>query len=88
MHRSVHILPKEFGIELPIGSAVVELPPIDAAKAALEVLSGRQGARRDMVLMNTSAALLAFGRVTGLEDGFRLAENAIDSGRARRLMER
>lgn len=49
---------------------------------ASEVLHGERGARRDIVLVNAAAALLAAGRVEELREGVRLAGESIDSGAA------
>jgi anthranilate phosphoribosyltransferase len=46
------------------------------------VLEGEQGARRDIGLLNASAALLVAGRVDDLVSGLALAAESIDSGRA------
>ena len=55
-----------------------------AANAAIvkSVLGGEQGARRDIVLLNSAYALVAAGTVTSPEQGLTLAANAIDSGKA------
>jgi anthranilate phosphoribosyltransferase len=61
-----------------------------AASAALmkEVLGGAPGARRDMVLLNSGAALMAAGAADDLEAGIALAADCIDSGRALATLER
>ena len=46
------------------------------------VLSGEQGAARDIVLLNTAAALMVSGSVPSLEEGVGRAAKAIDSGKA------
>ncbi len=47
------------------------------------VLSGETGgAKRDVVLLNAGAALMAGGRVDSFEDGVMLARETIDSGKA------
>src|SRR5205085_3647928 len=46
------------------------------------VLGGEHGPRRDTVLLNASAALVAAGAATDLADGLRLAADTIDSGKA------
>jgi len=46
------------------------------------ILSGRQGAARDIVLLNAAAALWVAGHADGIAPGLRLAAEAIDSGRA------
>jgi anthranilate phosphoribosyltransferase len=59
----------------------------DNAAILRNILSGNRGAQRDVVLMNAAAVLLAGDKVKNLEQGFKLAEEAIDSGRAMQKME-
>jgi anthranilate phosphoribosyltransferase len=47
-----------------------------------EVLSGRKSPRRDVVLLNAAAALVAAGRADRLAEGIPLAAQSIDSGAA------
>jgi anthranilate phosphoribosyltransferase len=47
-----------------------------------DVLSGKKSARRDVVLLNAAAALVAAGRADHLRDAVPLAAKAIDSGAA------
>lgn len=57
-------------------------PPVNAA-ILRGVLSGTESdARRDVVLLNAAAALLAAGRAADLAQGVQLAAEVIDSGRA------
>jgi len=57
------------------------------ARLAEAVLHGESGARRDVVLLNAAAALLAAGRVDGLEEGLEVAALTIDAGQATELLE-
>ncbi len=69
--------------ELAGGSAADNAAIIDG------VLGGRErGPRRDVVLLNAAAALLAAGRARGMRDGIRRAARAVDGGEAARLLER
>jgi anthranilate phosphoribosyltransferase len=80
--RSYEVTPEEFGIKR---AALEEISGGDAARnAALirEILGGKKSARRDVVLLNTAAALVAAGRVDHLRDAVPLAARAIDSGAA------
>ncbi len=52
------------------------------------VLAGEKGARRNVVLLNAAAALMAAGRSETFSQGIRLAETAIDSGAAADKLER
>ncbi len=46
------------------------------------ILAGAEGPRRDVVLMNSAAALVAGDRVKSLKEGMKQAQETIDSGRA------
>lgn len=49
---------------------------------ARDILAGQRGPRRDIVLVNAAAALVAVGRAASLLEGMALAAEALDSGRA------
>jgi anthranilate phosphoribosyltransferase len=55
---------------------------LENAAIVREVVSGKKSARRDVVLLNAAAALVASGRVDHLGDGIPLAVKSIDSGAA------
>ena len=50
------------------------------------ILSGETGARRDVVLLNAAAALMAAGMTENLKDGIEMAAAAIDEGKASRKL--
>lgn len=69
------------------------------AGVARDVLDGRKGAARDAVVLNTAGALVADGRMPGVEPsdgtlierlrtGIEIAESTIDSGSASNLLSR
>ena len=58
------------------------------ARIIERVLAGTRGAARDVVLLNAGAALFIAGAATSVEEGIRQAEKAIDSGDARRTLDR
>ena len=51
------------------------------------VLSGTPGPKRDVVVLNTAAALVAAETAPSLKEGVRLAQEAIDSGKALEKLE-
>jgi len=51
------------------------------------ILDGAIGPRRDVVLLNAAAALVAAGKAAGWEDGLTKAADSIDSGAATRVLE-
>jgi len=52
------------------------------AEITKKILKGEKGPRRNVVLINASAALIAAGKAENLSDGIKLAETSIDSGAA------
>ena len=63
-----------------------ELKGADAATnaaAITELLAGRPGPYRDIVLLNSAAALLVAGKAADLKAGVALAATAVDSGKAK-----
>ena len=62
--------------------------PEENARLAREVLGGAEGARRDVVLLNTAAALRAARIAHDWRDGLGQAAEAIDSGRAGEVLQR
>jgi anthranilate phosphoribosyltransferase len=52
------------------------------AKILRGILSGEVGARRNIVIMNAAAALVAGNQASDLKEGVYIAEKIIDSGKA------
>jgi len=52
------------------------------AEITRRVLLGEKGPHRDIVVLNAAAVFSATGLTAGLEEGVKLAQNTIDSGRA------
>ena len=61
--------------------------PADNARITEAVLRGEPGARRDVVLLNAAAGLVAAGRVADLAEGIDLAALTIDAGLATELLD-
>ena len=57
------------------------------AQITQAILAGEQGPRRNVVLLNAAAALVAGGAAGDFEEGLQRAAEAIDSGRAREKLE-
>ena len=52
------------------------------------VLEGMEGPFRDIVLFNAGAALMVGGKAKSLRDGVTLAAEAIDTGKAKAVLEK
>jgi anthranilate phosphoribosyltransferase len=61
--------------------------PEESAAIVRSVLQGVAGPARDVVLLNSGAALYVSGKAATIQDGVRLAAESIDSGKARRKLE-
>jgi anthranilate phosphoribosyltransferase len=79
--------PAEVGLKPADPLAVRGGGPEENARIAREVLEGAAGPRRDVVLLNTAAALRAAGRAKDWRDGIGAAAEAIDSGRAAEVLQ-
>ena len=71
-----------FGRTDPI-EAIAGGTPEENAAITRRVLGGEKGAYRHAAALNAAAAIVAGGKADTLEDGVKLAEQAIDSGAAR-----
>jgi anthranilate phosphoribosyltransferase len=82
------IEPEQFGLkrchlsDLHGGSAQ------ESAAVVRAVLEGAKGAAREVILLNSGAALYVAGRAGTIQEGMRLAAESIDSGKAREKLQR
>jgi anthranilate phosphoribosyltransferase len=80
--REIEIRPEEIGLPK---AKIGDLKGADAAhnaRAIEDVLAGKKTAFRDIVVLNSAAALLVAGKAHDLKEGAALAVQSIDSGKA------
>jgi anthranilate phosphoribosyltransferase len=80
--KTYFVSPEKFGMKR---SGLMNIKGGDAKENAdilLSILEGERGARRDVVLLNAAAALVAGFKARNFKTGIGLAEDSIDSGRA------
>ena len=85
--RDFFVHPSDFG--LPVGKPG-DLKGGDAkenAEITIAVLKGEKGPRRDIVLLNAAAGLVASGKAKDFIEGIRQAQESIDSGAAMKKLE-
>jgi len=80
--RTYEVDPEEFGMKRSTLADISGGDASDNAAIVREVLSGKKSPRRDVVLLNSAAALVAAGRANHLKDGIPAAALSIDSGAA------
>ncbi len=86
--RSWEWQPEDFGLPRCTLAELRADSPEESASIIRDIVSGKRGAARNIVLANAAAALLAARQVGDLRAGVARATEAVDSGRAREVLER
>ncbi|MBU1304306.1 MAG: anthranilate phosphoribosyltransferase [Alphaproteobacteria bacterium] len=82
------ITPEQYGLPRATLDDLRGGEPTDNARAMTALLDGAPSAYRDIVLLNSAAALLVADKVTTIEDGIVMARDVIDSGKAKNTLAR
>lgn len=85
--HTYRILPEDVGIARAPRDYIRGGTKEENARITESILDGETGPRRDVVLLNAAAALLAAGAVRSLREGVVVAGQSIDSGSARRALD-
>ncbi len=85
--ESYSVTPEELGFTRVSVESLRGGSPQENAEILHRILKGEKGPRRDIVLMNAAAALVAGDRAENLEQGIQIAREAIDSGKALEKLE-
>jgi len=80
--RSYEIEPEEFGMKRAALEDIAGGDAVENAAIIRAVLNGEKSPRRDVVLLNAAAALVAAGRTDHVAQAIPLAARSIDSGAA------
>jgi len=81
--RVYEVTPEQFGLERAPLSAIIGGDLETNAGIIRQILAGEKSARRDVVLMNAAAALVAAGRADSISEAIPIAADSLDSGAAR-----
>ncbi len=76
------ITPEKFGLHRASLCEIEGGDPKVNAEITLEILKGEKSPRRDIVLLNASASLVAGSKAKDLKSGIKMAARSIDSGQA------
>ena len=85
--RMFEVVPEDFGLARARLEDIRGGEPQHNADLMRDLLDGIGGPLRDVVLLNSGAALLIAGRVATVEAGIELAARAIDTGAAQRVLD-
>jgi anthranilate phosphoribosyltransferase len=85
--RVYEVTPAQFGLQAAPLSAITGGDLHVNAEIIRKILAGEKSPRRDIVLMNAAAALVAAGKADSLAEAMPLAAKSIDSGAARKKLD-
>lgn len=85
--RTYDISPEQFFSEQAEPADLLGGSPEENAQITRNILNGEKGPKRNIVIINAAAALVAAGQAEDLKQGIRIAETAIDGGGAAQKME-
>ena len=85
---SYEIDPSDFGFEKCSKEDLVGGDPKENAQITLDILKGQKGPKRNAVVLNSAAGLYVAGAAESINDGVKLAEEIIDSGKALKQLEK
>ena len=74
--------PEDYGIPIVGTEDLVGGEPAENAEIIRALFAGEKGPKRDILLLNSAAALVTAGRATDLKEGLAVAAESIDSGAA------
>jgi anthranilate phosphoribosyltransferase len=80
--RTYRVQPEDFGLHIEPREALLGGDAQTNARILRAVLGGERSAKRNLVIANASAALVAAGAAPDFREGARVAAQAIDSGAA------
>ena len=86
--KSYSLNPQDLGYPKVKPEEIAGGMPFENAEKLVGVLKGKRSPARDIVAINSGAALYVSGKAASLKEGARLAEEALDSGKALSLLER
>ena len=76
------ISPTELGLDLAEPHELAGGTALENARIALDILNGEESRRADVVAVNAAAAIYVAGKASNLDEGLRIAREAIRNGAA------
>jgi len=87
--KEIIIDPQNYGLRLADKEAIIGGDAGENAMITEGILTGAiQDAKRDIVLINTAAALMVDGKARDIQDGLEIARESLDSGKAKKHLEK
>jgi len=86
--KTFYLHPTDVGLPKSAPGSLVGGDAVANARAIVRVLEGEHGPARDVVLLNTGAALFIAGNASSVQEGIQRGAAAIDRGDARSTLDR
>ena len=86
--KTYEIKPEDVGLKRAKPEELRGRDAVHNAEALRGVLAGKPGALRDVALLNAAAALQVADKAKSLKEGLELAAKSVDTGAARKRLER
>lgn len=86
--KSYYLNPEDIGIKKADISDLAVSTPDESAIAIKEVLDGVHGPKRDVVLLNAAAAIIAGGLAEDFTEGLKIAAQSIDTDSAKNALKK
>lgn len=83
----ITIDPKDFSLEYCSLEELIGGDADENAELIREIFDGKKGPKRDIVLLNSGIGFYLASKVDSIEDGIKLAEEIIDSGKAKEKLQ-
>lgn len=85
--KTFNMTPEEFGFKRAAPEAIRGGNVRENAQIIRDIVDGEKGPKRDMVVLNASAAFVAAGLADNFNEGAERAVDSLDSGRAREKLD-
>lgn len=86
--KSYYLEPEEFGIKKSTLSELAVHTAEESAAAIREIFDGVHSPKRDVVLINAAAAIIAGGLASDFAEGMEIASRSIDTGSAKETLKK
>ncbi len=84
--NSFFMTPEQLGLTRCEMKDLIGGEPLENAKIAMDILDGEKGPKRDVVVLNSAVCLYMFYNNMTLRDCVKMAQSAIESGKAKQLL--
>lgn len=86
--KKEYLIPEDVGLKRVEINRLIGGNAKENAEIILNILNGEKGAKRDVVLLNSAAALIVCGIAEDFQDGIKKAAESIDSKAALKVLEK